>query len=161
MFIKSLNESWDKLKDLAQLRDEKLHGAHEIQRYTRFQYFVCQVLVLGYGIVMLCRDADETKAWISEKDTALSSDDYGRDLASVQALQRKHEGLERDLAALEDKVRLSIDLNACLSVLLFVNSFVCLFICLSVYLVYLVVCLFLCSIISVCHLLLSVGWKSW
>lgn len=34
----------------------------------------------------------------------LSSDDYGRDLASVQALQRKHEGVERDLAALEDKV---------------------------------------------------------
>lgn len=35
----------------------------------------------------------------------LSSDDYGRDLASVQALQRKHEGVERDLAALEEKVR--------------------------------------------------------
>ena len=51
------------------------------------------------------RDADETKSWINEKDTVLSSDDYGRDLASVQALQRKHEGLERDLAALEDKVR--------------------------------------------------------
>jgi len=43
-------------------------------------------------------------AWISEKDVVLSSDDYGRDLASVQALQRKHEGVERDLAALEDKV---------------------------------------------------------
>ena len=42
---------------------------------------------------------------MNEKDTALLSDDYGRDLASVQALQRKHEGLERDLAALEDKVR--------------------------------------------------------
>ena len=41
---------------------------------------------------------------MNEKDTALLSDDYGRDLASVQALQRKHEGLERDLAALEDKV---------------------------------------------------------
>lgn len=51
------------------------------------------------------RDADETKSWINEKDTVLSSDDFGRDLASVQALQRKHEGLERDLAALEEKVR--------------------------------------------------------
>ena len=47
---------------------------------------------------------DETKAWINEKDTALSTDDHGRDLAGVQALQRKHEALERDLAALEDKV---------------------------------------------------------
>ena len=52
----------------------------------------------------LCRDVDETKSWMNEKDTALLSDDYGRDLASVQALQRKHEGLERDLAALEDRV---------------------------------------------------------
>ena len=51
------------------------------------------------------RDADETIAWIQEKDALLSSDDYGRDLASVQALQRKHEGVERDLAALEEKVR--------------------------------------------------------
>lgn len=51
------------------------------------------------------RDADDTKAWISEKDTALSTSDYGRDLASVQALQRKHEVLERDLAALEEKVQ--------------------------------------------------------
>lgn len=39
----------------------------------------------------------------------MASDDFGRDLASVQALLRKHEGLERDLAALEDKVSLSLN----------------------------------------------------
>lgn len=79
-----LNEAWQRLKQLAILRQEKLFGAHEIQRFNR--------------------DADETVAWISEKDVVLSSDEAGRDLASVQALQRKHEGVERDLAALEDKV---------------------------------------------------------
>lgn len=42
---------------------------------------------------------------MNEKETALLSEDYGRDLASVQALQRKHEGLERDLDALEEKVK--------------------------------------------------------
>ena len=47
------------------------------------------------------RDADETISWINEKDSVLSSDDFGKDLASVQTLQRKHEGIERDLAALE------------------------------------------------------------
>ena len=59
---------------------------------------------------LLCdfRDVDETKSWMNEKDTALLSDDYGRDLASVQALQRKHDGLERDLAALEDKVHVAL-----------------------------------------------------
>lgn len=79
-----LFEAWQRLKQLATLRQEKLFGAHEIQRFNR--------------------DADETVAWIAEKDVVLSSDDYGRDLATVQALQRKHEGVERDLAALEDKV---------------------------------------------------------
>lgn len=53
----------------------------------------------------LFRDAEDTKIWIDEKDAALSSADYGKDLASVQALQRKHEGIERDLAAVEEKVR--------------------------------------------------------
>ncbi|KAF7280660.1 alpha spectrin isoform X1 [Rhynchophorus ferrugineus] len=79
-----LNQAWQRLKQMTVFRQEKLYGAHEIQRFNR--------------------DADETVAWISEKDVVLSSDDYGRNLASVQALQRKHEGVERDLAALEDKV---------------------------------------------------------
>lgn len=79
-----VNEAWRRLKDLSLLRQERLFGAHEIQRFNR--------------------DADETISWIMEKDAILSSDDYGRDLASVQALQRKHEGVERDLAALEEKI---------------------------------------------------------
>ncbi|KAK3088368.1 hypothetical protein FSP39_018301 [Pinctada imbricata] len=79
-----VNEAWNRLKQLSLLRQERLFGAHEIQRFNR--------------------DADETIAWIMEKDVILSSDDYGRDLASVQALQRKHEGVERDLAALEEKI---------------------------------------------------------
>lgn len=54
--------------------------------------------ILGY------RDVDETKDWIDEKDQALNNDNYGNDLTSVQALQRKHEALERDLSALGEKV---------------------------------------------------------
>merc|ERR1712242_66500 len=50
------------------------------------------------------RDVDETRDWISEKDLALNNDSVGHDLRTVQALQRKHEGLERDLAALGDKI---------------------------------------------------------
>eukprot|EP00731_Ephydatia_muelleri_P023860 Em0016g131a len=82
----ALNQAWKDLRGLAQLRHEKLMGAHEIQKFNR--------------------ETDETKSWMNEKDTALMSDDYGRDLASVQALQRRHEGLERELAALQDKVTL-------------------------------------------------------
>lgn len=82
--MQELKEAWQRLKLQALNRQEKLFGAHEIQRFNR--------------------DADETVAWITEKDVVLSSDEFGRDLASVQTLQRKHEGVERDLAALEDKV---------------------------------------------------------
>lgn len=70
--MKELNNAWLRLKQMALMRQDKLFGAHEIQRFNR--------------------DADETVAWIAEKDVVLSSDDYGRDLASVQTLQRKHEG---------------------------------------------------------------------
>lgn len=55
-------------------------------------------------MLLFYRDVDETISWIKEKEQLMASDDFGRDLASVQALLRKHEGLERDLAALEDKV---------------------------------------------------------
>jgi len=79
-----VNEAWQRLRELTLVRQERLFGAHEIQRFNR--------------------DADETISWVQEKDVVLSTDDYGRDLASVQALQRKHEGVERDLAALEEKV---------------------------------------------------------
>lgn len=65
--IQDLNEAWTRLKQLTLMRQERLFGAHEIQRFNR--------------------DADETVAWISEKDGILSSEDYGRDLASVQTLQ--------------------------------------------------------------------------
>lgn len=81
---KEVNEAWNRLRTNASQRQERLFGAHEVQR--------------------LNRDIDEAIAWISEKDAILSSDDYGKDLANVQALQRKHDAVERDLAALADKV---------------------------------------------------------
>lgn len=58
--------------------------------------------------IVVYRDVDETISWIKEKEQLMASDDFGRDLASVQALLRKHEGLERDLAALEDKASIYI-----------------------------------------------------
>lgn len=83
--MQGINQHWDDLIDLANKRKKALEGAHQVQKFIRA--------------------GDETKSWMNEKETALLSEDYGRDLASVQALQRKHEGLERDLDALEEKVK--------------------------------------------------------
>eukprot|EP00794_Sanderia_malayensis_P015984 gene15984-17594_t len=82
--LERVTERWEQMQLMAEERKAALESAGEIQRFNR--------------------DADDTQAWIIEKDVALSSTDYGHDLASVQALQRKHEALERDLAALEEKV---------------------------------------------------------
>lgn len=73
----------------------------------------CLLQLLTNVVLCVLRDADETKEWIEEKNQALNTDNYGHDLASVQALQRKHEGFERDLAALGDKVRFSFSRFGC------------------------------------------------
>ena len=39
---------------------------------------------------------------------ALLTDDYGKDLASVETLIRRHEELERDLTAIKDKLEVII-----------------------------------------------------
>jgi spectrin alpha len=82
---KELMEAWKRLKMLVVTRQEKLSGAHEIQKFRR--------------------DADETLGWINEKDIMMSLEDYGKDPISVQNLQRKHEVIERDMDALKEKVQ--------------------------------------------------------
>ena len=82
--LEDLNQKWSKLQEVTTEQASAFEKAHEVQ--------------------MFHRDVDETKDWIAEKDEALNNEDLGKDLRTVQALQRKHEGLERDLAALGDKI---------------------------------------------------------
>ena len=42
--------------------------------------------------------------WLSEIEGQLISDDYGKDLTSVQNLQKKHALLEADVGAHQDRV---------------------------------------------------------
>lgn len=82
--IESLNRKWIHLEEAAQKRRDQLGSAHEVQRFQR--------------------EVDDTLDWIREKDRMLDNDDYGNDLRSVLALQRKHEGLESDLHALNERI---------------------------------------------------------
>jgi len=81
----SLNQKWNNLEMVAQKRRDQLGSAHEVQRFQR--------------------EAEDTRDWIAEKDNMLNSEDYGNDLRSVLALQRKHEGLESDLFALNERIK--------------------------------------------------------
>lgn len=66
---------WDTLKERTNSRLQALDRAREIHAFNR--------------------NVEETRAWIQEKEAALMfSDDGARDLSSVQALQRKHQGFQ-------------------------------------------------------------------
>ncbi|XP_014652504.1 PREDICTED: spectrin alpha chain, erythrocytic 1 [Ceratotherium simum simum] len=79
-----LNTRWDSLQRLAEEQRQLLGSAHAVQ--------------------MFHRDADDMKDQIEKKCQALSAADPGSDLFSVQALQRQHDGFERDLIPLGEKV---------------------------------------------------------
>nr|XP_022333961.1 spectrin alpha chain, non-erythrocytic 1-like isoform X4 [Crassostrea virginica] len=76
--------TWNELKEVAKARQEALIAAKEVHMYGR--------------------DADDTLDWIQEKDGLVSTEDYGHDLESVRTLISKHEGFERDLAAISEQV---------------------------------------------------------
>ncbi|XP_023018167.2 spectrin beta chain, non-erythrocytic 5 kst isoform X2 [Leptinotarsa decemlineata] len=50
------------------------------------------------------RDIADTLDRIQEKCTAMESEDVGKDLAAVEALQRKHEATEMEISAIENKI---------------------------------------------------------
>lgn len=58
---------------------------------------------------MYDRRADETISWISEKDATLTSEDYGQDLETIQALVRKHEVFETELGAVKEQIDTVVD----------------------------------------------------
>lgn len=51
------------------------------------------------------RDVDDTSQRVAEKAVAMGTEDTGRDLAAVQQLQRKQDALERDMTAIEGKIK--------------------------------------------------------
>ncbi|XP_058844035.1 spectrin beta chain, non-erythrocytic 5-like [Acipenser ruthenus] len=79
-----LLQLWEGLKQAIETRGKNLQSAREVHQFDH--------------------DVDELKSWMSEKMAGLDSEDHGTDLLSAQALLRQHEGLERDLAAIERKV---------------------------------------------------------
>ncbi|XP_007530647.2 spectrin alpha chain, erythrocytic 1 [Erinaceus europaeus] len=80
-----VNTAWDRLHGLALQRQKTLSNAADLQRFKR--------------------DVTEAIQWIKEKEPLLTSEDYGKDLVSAEALFHSHKGLERNLAVMDDKVK--------------------------------------------------------
>ncbi|KAM5236514.1 spectrin alpha chain, erythrocytic 1 [Ctenodactylus gundi] len=87
---KNINERFESVQDLAAAHHEKLKVD-----YALFQFF---------------QDLDDEESWIEEKLLPVSSEDYGKDLQSVQNLLRKHKRLEGDLVAHEPAVQRVLDM---------------------------------------------------
>ncbi|XP_066111276.1 spectrin alpha chain, erythrocytic 1 [Saccopteryx bilineata] len=80
-----VNVAWERLHGLALQRQKTLSNAADLQRFKR--------------------DVTEAIQWIKEKEPQLTSEDYGKDLVSSEALFHSHKGLERNLAVMDDKVK--------------------------------------------------------
>lgn len=79
-----IHKLWDNLNRLKAMKEKNLEGASSVELFNR--------------------TCDEAKDWMSEKMTQLDTAEVGPDLKTVQALQRRHENLERELAPVEEKV---------------------------------------------------------
>ncbi|KAM9251693.1 spectrin beta chain, non-erythrocytic 2 [Cariama cristata] len=81
-----LNARWERFRALADQKKEVLTSALNIQNYHL--------------------ECNETTSWMREKTKVIeSTQGLGNDLAGVMALQRKLSGMERDLEAIQGKVR--------------------------------------------------------
>ncbi|GAB6026067.1 hypothetical protein CHUAL_012270 [Chamberlinius hualienensis] len=80
-----IHDRWDKLNRMKLEKEKLIEGASSVELFNR--------------------NCDEACEWMEEKMNKLDTDDLGKDLKTVQALQRKHENLERELAPVEEKVR--------------------------------------------------------
>jgi spectrin beta len=81
---KEINDRWNNLHKLRLNKEKTLQGASSLELFGS-----------------MC---DELGNWIIEKQGQVNNNDLGKDLKSVQALQRRHQNLESELGALQDKV---------------------------------------------------------
>lgn len=87
--VNDTKQLWDELNDLVNARQEALAGAKQVHVYDR--------------------NADETIAWINEKEAMLSAESYGQDLETIQSLVRKHELFSTELDAVKERVDSVVD----------------------------------------------------
>lgn len=81
---RQIHQKWDHLNNLKAQKEKNLEGASSVELFNR--------------------TCDEAKDWMYEKMNQLDSAELGPDLKTVQALQRRHQNLERELEPLREKV---------------------------------------------------------
>ena len=67
-----------------------------------------ETLAGALEIHLFNRDIDDTNQRVVEKSLAMNTLDVGKDVAGVEHLQRKQEAMERDMTAIEGKLKVSV-----------------------------------------------------
>lgn len=82
--LDELNSAWTALVHTVDHKGSRLSDANQGQGFNR--------------------DVDDVEMWLTEVESQLANEDYGKDSASVQNLQKRNELLEQDIAAHQDRI---------------------------------------------------------
>uniref|UniRef100_A0A8B9PH78 Spectrin beta chain n=1 Tax=Apteryx owenii TaxID=8824 RepID=A0A8B9PH78_APTOW len=108
--IDGINRAADGLIESGHPRSPHIQQCQEQlnTRWGRFRELVAQrqkAVDSALNLLNYCVDCEETRKWILSKTRVVeSTQDMGRDLAGVLAIQRKLYGIERELAAVESRL---------------------------------------------------------
>lgn len=81
------------------MKEKSVPGDSEQQSELLFFFFKGIKLREANQQQQFNRNVEDIELWLYEVEGHLASDDYGKDLTSVQNLQKKHALLEADVAA--------------------------------------------------------------
>merc|ERR1712223_1459635 len=82
--VEEITQLWQDLVTASELKSVKLQEASQQQQFNR-------------GV-------EDLELWLSEVEGQLNSEDYGKDLTSVQNLLKKHALVETDVSSHQDRV---------------------------------------------------------
>ena len=99
---KQLEVIFPELKQEIVGRGKETHRIYD--SLVRMQEQMEKKLEGSASVIYFQKSCEDVSDWITEKSEKLEMEDLAKDLTTVKALQRKHKGIERELAPIKDKV---------------------------------------------------------
>lgn len=91
--ISDINKAWERLEKAEHERELALR--EELIRQEKLEQLAAR----------FNRKASMRETWLSENQRLVSQDNFGHDLAAVEAAAKKHEAIETDILAYEERVQ--------------------------------------------------------
>uniref|UniRef100_A0AAR5QGN6 Spectrin beta chain, non-erythrocytic 2 n=2 Tax=Dendroctonus ponderosae TaxID=77166 RepID=A0AAR5QGN6_DENPD len=98
--ISDINKAWERLEKAEHERELALR--EELIRQEKLEQLAAR----------FNRKASMRETWLSENQRLVSQDNFGQDLAAVEAAAKKHEAIETDILAYEERVQAVVSVAA-------------------------------------------------